>query len=311
MDTEVRHLFIEIERKGTSYDATLSDDSIDRDGEFFSPELIKEWGKDSSPLPFLANHENSMQNLVGAWTNRRVVQENGNTMLKMQPSFFSEQANPLAQQLKRQIDEATAMGLRIGLSIGFIPMESMMVATRLMHTQAELVEGSAVPVQSNRHASISLAKSFRLKNDSIKKTSQDGKDGDNMATLEQLATELATVKADTANVKTENEALKAKIAALEGRQPELTAEQKAKIEATEKEVADLKAKQEKNEKEMGEKIKAYEDNYNKLKAEVEKPKGKLPLAMRGAMGIEKDPAQKEEGYNATKAWVEQHMKKSQ
>jgi len=302
MDKEVRHLFIEIERKGTGYDATLSDDSIDRDGEFFSPKLIQKWAEEGGALPFLSDHVNSMQNLMGAWLNRRMVQENGNTMLKMEPKFFSEKANPAAQQLKQQIDEAAEMGLRVGLSIGFIPMDGEMVNNRYMHTMAELVEGSAVPVQSNRHASISLAKSFALKNNSFKKTSNVEKTGGHMVTLEELSKSLDEIKA-------ENAKLKETVAELAGKKPELTAEQKAELDASKKEIAALKEKQEKQEKETAQKLEQYQKDYASLKEAVEKPKGKLPSSMRAPAGAQKDGETGAETFNATKAWIDQQAAK--
>lgn len=291
MEQELRHLFIEIKKKDGNYDATLSDDSIDRDGEFFSPTLLARWAQDGSPIPFLADHENSMKSLLGAWTNRRLIQENGNTALKMQPKFFTEKANPLAQQIKAQIDEATDMGLPVGLSIGFIPKENERINGRLMFTDAELVEGSAIPVASNRHASISLAKAFMLQKDSLKKTSAVRGAGDRM---EELALEQKL-----ANYEKDNKELKEKLAAYES--------EKDSIEAAKKELESLRAKKtelETNEKKLQEDLTAERKKLEEATGKLNASRGKVPGAMLG-VGKEKtgEQAENEEKFNATKAYL--------
>ena len=295
MDREIRHLFIEIGKKGENYDATLSDDSIDRDGEFFGAELIKAWGSEKTTLPFLANHDNSMGSLVGGWTDRTVIEENGNFKLKMTPKFFSADANPLAQQIKRQIDEATDMGLRVGLSIGFIPIDGTPTARGYMHTQAELVEGSAVPVQSNRHASISLAKAFTFKgSDSNKRTSAELENGGTMPTLEELNKKMEDFAA-------ENASLKSKVAELDAREPVLSDEEKKSIENSKKEIESIKAKAEENEKKIAAELETYAKKYEALKKEVEKPRGKIPFKQFAAQS--KDQQNGAKPYNATEAYL--------
>lgn len=294
MDTQARHLFIEIEKKGEGYDATLSDDSIDRDGEFFSAELIKAWGSEGATLPFLADHMNSMSTLVGGWVDRTVVEEDGNFKLKMKPRFFSSAANPLAQQIKAQIDEAAAMGLRIGLSIGFIPMDGVSTARGYMHTKAELVEGSAVPVQSNRHAGIALSKSAKTFSwggtAGFLKTSAEHKSGDGrMATLEEVSKE--------------NVELKAKVAELEAKIPTLTEEQKAAADKAKAEVETERKAFEEKEKKIAAELKEYKDKYEQAKKEAETIKGKIPAEMLGAAGLSKEPAKKTEKYNAAKDYM--------
>jgi len=150
MDLQMRHMIVPIKKEGENYRAVLTDDSVDRDDEFMSPGLIRTWASDDRSLPFLADHDNSMDSMVGAWTDRKLVQaEDGHLGLAMTPNFFSEQANPKAQRIKKQIDEASKMGVDVGLSIGFIPLQSEKALNgKTMHTQAEIVEGSVVPVQS-------------------------------------------------------------------------------------------------------------------------------------------------------------------
>ena len=166
-DKSVRHFSIEVKKKGDDdYTAALTDNSIDRDGEFMSPEAIKEHG-DVESLPMLANHDNSMQSFIGGWTNPKIVESDGKTSLEMKPSFFSDNANPLSQQIKKQIDEASDMGLAVGVSIGFIPIEGTDTDKGYKHTKIEIVEGTIVPVQSNRTAAITLRKMFGIRTGDI------------------------------------------------------------------------------------------------------------------------------------------------
>lgn len=144
----------------------LSDDSIDRDGEFMSKQLLNSWVKDSRSLPMLANHENKLEKLIGGWTNKELVTKNGHTALVAKPFFL--ESNPLGVQAKAMVEEALSKGLGIGISIGAIPSGEMVekeVDGKKFKgfTEAEILEATIVPIQSNRNASFSaMAKSFGL-----------------------------------------------------------------------------------------------------------------------------------------------------
>lgn len=308
MDKALRHLFIEIEKTKDGYSATLSDDSIDRDGEFFAPQLMDKWASNTSALPMLANHTNEMESWIGGWTNPQVADENGQHSLKMTPNFFSESANPKAQQIKRQIDEAATMGLRTGVSIGFIPLAGQDTAKGYMHTDAEIVEGSMVPVQSNRNAGVSLAKSLRL-NGRFKKTMDTHKAGDivmapndnpqaggnaSAMTPEQMVAAFPAMQEQVGK-------MDARLAALEQAQqgaaatPAKIAELEAKHVEAEKKIADLLTKQTAQKKEI--------DVVNEKLAQ---PKGKVPSSMLNPSGVSKETETKAEKFDATKAWAEKN-----
>ncbi len=145
------------------YTAILSDDSIDRDGELISPELIKEWASDPNRyLPMLVDHQNKVENLVGKWTNPTILikefENRKGYALSLQPKWFV--SNPKAKMIKEMIEED---GAQIGLSIGARPIESKSVEIDgkkyKMWTKAELLEGSLTPVPANANCMI-VAKSY-------------------------------------------------------------------------------------------------------------------------------------------------------
>lgn len=144
------------------FSGILSDTSIDRDNEYMSKDLIQKWAKAGS-LPALANHDNKMQSWVGGWSNLRVVEKGKHMALVAEPKFFSKEANPLADNIKKQIEEAIAMGLNAGISISAIPKKHQMVEGKRMWTEAELLEATFVPIQSNRNATYGhIAKDFDI-----------------------------------------------------------------------------------------------------------------------------------------------------
>lgn len=164
---QVRKIWMPITKNvDGSYSAILSDESIDRDDELMSKELLIDWAKNKS-LPMLANHKNEMQSWLGGWRQLKVLEKKGKNALYAKPFFFSKDANPLAGQIQKQLDEALSFGLNAGVSIGAIPKESREVEIKgKMFNQwikAELVEASIVPVQSNRNASYGhIAKQFSI-----------------------------------------------------------------------------------------------------------------------------------------------------
>lgn len=151
----------------------LSDTSIDRDDEFMTKNCLQKWAE-AGVLPALANHENKMEKLVGSWSELKVIAKNGHHALIAKPKFFSAEANPLAAQIKKQLEEAIDMGLNVGISIGAIPKKSI---TKEIdgknykgYDEAELVEATLVPIQSNRNASYGhIAKQFDFKESEVSK----------------------------------------------------------------------------------------------------------------------------------------------
>jgi len=146
--------------------AILSDTSLDRDDEFMTKELIMKWAKNKT-LKALANHENKMQSWVGGWSNLKVIEKGENTALVADPWFFSAEANPLAAQIKKQVEEALAKGEAPGISIGALPLGQVTkeIEGRILrgYSDAELLEATWVPIQSNRNATFGhLAKQFDL-----------------------------------------------------------------------------------------------------------------------------------------------------
>jgi hypothetical protein len=152
--------------KTGEYLAVLSDTSIDRDDEGMSKELIDSWATYTS-VKALANHENKMQSWVGGWRNLKSKEKNGNYALFAEPWFFTKDANPLAEQIKKQVDEALEHGECAGISVGAIVHDSEMRkingTNKRIFTKGELLEATWVPIQSNRNASFGhVAKGFDL-----------------------------------------------------------------------------------------------------------------------------------------------------
>ena len=152
-----------------SLSGILSDTSLDRDGEFMTKELLEDWAKNTS-LKALANHENKMEKWVGGWSDIKIINKGDHHALIAKPWFFSKEANPLAHQIKMQVEEALAKGENAGISIGAIPLESIKKEIegkeRKGYSKAELLEATWVPIQSNRNATFgAVAKSFDILKD--------------------------------------------------------------------------------------------------------------------------------------------------
>ena len=151
-----------------SFVGVLSDDSIDRDGEFMSKGLLQAWVKEQTVLPMLANHENKLEKLIGGWTDKSLVEKGGHTAMVAKPFFL--ESNPLGRQAKAMVEEALMKGLNVGISIGAIPsgdMEEREINGKKYkgYTSAEILEATIVPIQSNRNASFgAVAKQFDIEN---------------------------------------------------------------------------------------------------------------------------------------------------
>ncbi|MFA5406729.1 MAG: hypothetical protein WC307_05220 [Candidatus Nanoarchaeia archaeon] len=172
-DEVIRKLFVPIiksvkdsktETKEYAYTGILSDDSLDRDDEMMSPELLKEWAKKGS-IPGIMNHENKIENYIADFNNLRTVEQDGRTLLVGDIEFFDV---PEAKSVELKVIK----GKHTGLSISAIPQDYSMVKKEVrgkdkeikMFTKGELLEGSFIPIQSNRYAqALAFAKSFDLK----------------------------------------------------------------------------------------------------------------------------------------------------
>lgn len=220
----------------------LSDTSMDRDNEFMGKELLQQWAKNKT-LPALANHTNKMENFIGGWTDLSVVEKDGHSALIAKPFFFK--SNPLAQQIKGMIEEAVAHGLNPGISIGAIPkkQEEREIEGKsfTVHTEAELVEATWVPIQSNRnaHAFAAIARGFdfEMKQEDIKEEIKMDKE------LEKVEEEVQNVPVEEApkEVVAEEvaeEPVAEEVAPVEDAEKTIIVE----LEKVKKELADLKNK---------------------------------------------------------------------
>jgi len=158
--------------KEYGFTGILSDDSLDRDDEMMSPELLKEWAKKGS-IPGIMNHENKIENYVADFNNLRTIKEGGRTILVGDIEFFDV---PEAKSVKLKVIK----GKHVGLSISAIPQDYAMIKKEVrgkdkevkMFTKGELLEGSFIPIPSNRFAqALAFAKSFDL-NKSITEASE-------------------------------------------------------------------------------------------------------------------------------------------
>ena len=158
--------------KTGKYSAVLSDDSVDRDEEAMDKALMYDWATNDS-LKALANHENKMEKWIGGWRKLKVAESKGQSALFAEPWFFSKKANPLAEQIKNQVDEAIDHGENPGISVGAIIHESEIRKINgkdvRVFTKGELIEATWVPIQSNRNASYGhIAKKFGMFNNKNK-----------------------------------------------------------------------------------------------------------------------------------------------
>lgn len=182
MDEKILKLWMPITKAADGrFMGILSDSSVDRDGEFMTKELLKEWSKVKS-VKALVNHENKMEKWVGGWDGFKLVEKGEHVALVAEPWFFSQKANPLAQMVKYQVEEAIERGENAGISIGAIPLDSIEkdINGKICrgYTKAELLEGTWVPIQSNRNAQSfgAVAKAFDINMEDTKMTDKIKKD---------------------------------------------------------------------------------------------------------------------------------------
>lgn len=145
------------------YRAILSDNSIDRDNERMSVELLRSWASSGQKIPMLMDHKYTTLSMTGEWINPQLIEKDGRAALLYEPRFFK--SNPNSAIIQGMLDE----GASIGLSIGALPEASRMTKSGdediLEWTKAELLEGSLTPIGSNRTSFITVAKSFGLNKD--------------------------------------------------------------------------------------------------------------------------------------------------
>lgn len=160
------------EKVSGKYVAILSDNSTDRDFERISKNLIIKWAEQPF-LPMLIDHENSVESYAGEWTNRKAIEgPDGNWALYAEAKFFSDKANPKAQQIKSMLDEGAELGTSIGAMVYEISETGQKEKGHEIRQwdDAELVEASWTPVPSNRNAFGFYAKSFNLTAETGEKT---------------------------------------------------------------------------------------------------------------------------------------------
>ena len=148
------------------YLAVLSDTSIDRDGEIVSAEALEGVIKsDGGQTAILLNHENNIENLIGHWTNKRLVDIDGHKSLVAEPQFFL--SNPKAQMIKGMLDEGAQCGISIGAMVKSCEQRKINNKSINVYTELELLEASFVAIPSNRHgmAMMAMAKKFGKKLD--------------------------------------------------------------------------------------------------------------------------------------------------
>ena len=166
MSEQLLKLWMPISKtKDGEYTAILTDTSLDRDNESMAESVMDDLAKQLA-LPALADHENKMSSWVGGFKNLEKIHNGANYAVQGTPTFFSKEANPKAQQIKKQIDEATEMGMPCGVSIGAKPIEHKMVEkdgkTHKQHTKIEVMEGTFTPIPANRGSYAYVAKSFGI-----------------------------------------------------------------------------------------------------------------------------------------------------
>jgi hypothetical protein len=164
---EILNLWMPISKSiDGKWNAILSDTSLDRDEELMAPELIKRWAT-TKALPALINHENRMEKLVGGWENISYVENGEHAALVANPWFFPAEVSLSADEIRKKIQYAADKGVNVGISISAIPHEHITKKigdkSYKVWTDAELIEATWVPIQSNRNATyIKMAKSFDL-----------------------------------------------------------------------------------------------------------------------------------------------------
>lgn len=159
--------------------AVLTDDSIDRDEEIIGSGFIHRAANEPNVLPMLYDHNNSMMNLIGGWTDKRVERspDGNHTALVATPNFFKK--DPTAQLMENKVKEALDMGLAVGVSIAARAIADKVSYVDIggkkykQYDDLELLNAVLVPTQSNRNALVRISKSYDVW--ATKKPAQDDK----------------------------------------------------------------------------------------------------------------------------------------
>ena len=293
MQEKKMKLFMPVTKsKSGEFVGILSDTSMDRDSEFMSKELLEDWARSNKSLKALANHKNSMENWVGGWTAFKTIKKGRNTALVARPWFFSEKANPLAAQIKAQVEEALANGDAPGLSIGCIPhkaeQKEIEGKSYTVYTKAELLETSWVAIPANRNATFGhIAKKFdfdvekniEVETDEISKEVEetnkmveetivkDSEVEDQVPSVESEAKQEASEEVSEEVV--EEKPAEEKVDEEESKE-EVAEEEESKEEETKEEVAEEKEGQEVVEESKSAELEALEKENHALKKKLEK-----------------------------------------
>lgn len=219
-----------------SYIAVLSDDSMDRDGEIVSAQALeKVLASDNGKTAILLNHENKIENMIGEWTNKRIVDIDGHKSLVAEPKFYL--SNPKAAMIKGMLDEGAHCGISIGAMVKGCEQQKVNNKMVNVYTELELLEASFVAIPSNRHgmAMMAMAKKFSKKLDEETQMTEE-------TTKTYSEEEYSAVLAAS-------EASKSRIAELEKQLEEATveeevAEEVAEPEASAEEVKEASANEE-------------------------------------------------------------------
>jgi len=269
------------ESKG-KYIAVLSDTSIDRDGERVGKSALTKIVKKGGYIAALVDHENKVLNQVAQWTNMRLKELDGHTVLVAEPKFFP--SNKKAKEIKGMLDEGAEIGISIGAIVKEYEDEKINGDSMRTFTDLELLEASFVAIPSNRHgrAMLAMAKSFKTNKGEIMELTQkdidmavEKKESEYTEKIADFEKQLETKDSELAKLKKDVEdSEKAKDEAEE------------KVEESEKAVVDAEAKvaeSEKKAKEAGkeslEKQKIADENLQKGRedAETALKEGKLPI----------------------------------
>lgn len=234
--------------EGGEFIAVLSDTSIDRDGEVVGKEALTKLRDDDDFLAILVDHKNSVESLVGEWTNKRVEQVGEHTALVATPKFFL--SNPMAVRIKGMLEEGAKIGISIGAIIKDSKEEMIKGMKRRVFTSLELLEASFVAIPSNRHgAAMMVSKSFINK-----KSEGDHMDADKTYTEKEFQVEVDAHKEASVQVESLTKDLEKSKSDVEELQSQL---EKAKTDAESelsKSVEEAKEAAEKTKKEMEDQV---------------------------------------------------------
>jgi len=252
------------------YMAVLSDTSTDRDGEIVGKEALNKIKSDSGFVSILLNHENKIQNLVGEWINRRLVEQDGHTALIAEPKFFM--SNPNAKMIKGMLDDGAKCGISIGAIVKDSDMRKINGVDTKVFTDVELLEASFVAIPSNRHGvAMAVAKSFKDKLEGHKMSDEKTYSEKEYKELEEVNTtaekKVTEVSKELEGANLEIEKLKAELTIKNDDAAKDDAKAKDDADAKDDAAADAdKAESDKKFKEMDDKIEATNKELKALKS---------------------------------------------